>query len=168
MQLPSLILELNHQNLTLVLHTSRILSDDWESKSKIIIERIELDVFVEEQRKNFDHYNSKFGQQDGVAYNSLTFSSIGRALVIKSFTEKEDLIKYKDYLWKKRVLRPSGSMTSMVSGGSIGAGIGCLIIDSLDPNIGWNEKLKRAGFTTVTTGMMGAAMKIPVVGILIS
>lgn len=59
-------------------------------------------------------------------------------------------------------------MAHAVSGGSIGAGLGCLIIDSLDPNIGWHEKLKRAGFTTVSTGLMGAAMRVSVIGSLIN
>jgi len=31
----------------------------------------------------------------------------------------------------------------------------------------WNEKLKRAGFSTMSTGLVGAAMRIPVIGILI-
>lgn len=58
-------------------------------------------------------------------------------------------------------------MGGALAGGSIGAGLGCLIIDSADESIPWEEKFKRAGFTTVTTGMLGAALRLPVVGILI-
>jgi hypothetical protein len=54
-----------------------------------------------------------------------------------------------------------------LAGGSIGAGLGCLIIDSMDPNIQWNEKIKRAGLTTVSTGVVAALYTVPVVGIII-
>lgn len=57
--------------------------------------------------------------------------------------------------------------TSVV-GGSIGAGLGCLIVDSVDPKIPWEEKLKRAGFSSVATGLVGAAMRIPVIGTILS
>lgn len=53
-------------------------------------------------------------------------------------------------------------------GGSIGAGLGCLIVDSVDSKLPWEEKLRRAGFTSVTTGLVGAAMRIPVIGVILS
>lgn len=60
-----------------------------------------------------------------------------------------------------------GSFSGALVGGSIGAGIGCLIVDSTDPKLPWKEKLRRAGFSTFQTGLVGAAMRIPVVGFLI-
>jgi len=31
----------------------------------------------------------------------------------------------------------------------------------------WNQKLKRAGFSTISTGLVSVAMRLPVVGLII-
>jgi hypothetical protein len=55
-----------------------------------------------------------------------------------------------------------------MAGGCIGAGLGSLILDSLDNNIPWEEKLKRAGYTTVQSGVLSTIMiHMPVVGSLL-
>lgn len=36
-----------------------------------------------------------------------------------------------------------------IAAGAIGAGVGILIVDSLDPNIPWETKLRRAGLGTL-------------------
>lgn len=36
-----------------------------------------------------------------------------------------------------------------VAAGAVGAGLGILIVDSLDPSIPWEQKLKRAGLGTI-------------------
>lgn len=42
--------------------------------------------------------------------------------------------------------RSIGNDTSLkMTGGCIGAGLGSLILDSMDDSIPWEEKLKRAG-----------------------
>lgn len=41
-----------------------------------------------------------------------------------------------------------------MTSGCIGAGLGCLILDSMDDSIPWEDKLKRAGQTTVTSGVL--------------
>ncbi len=39
--------------------------------------------------------------------------------------------------------------TTNMTGGCIGAGLGSLILDSMDDSIPWEEKLKRASNTTI-------------------
>lgn len=50
-----------------------------------------------------------------------------------------------------------------MTSGCIGAGIGCLILDSMDDSIPWDDKLKRAGQTTLTSGVLtGVFLTMPV------
>lgn len=50
----------------------------------------------------------------------------------------------------------------------MGAGLGCLIVDCLDEDIPWEDKLKNAGFTTVSIGLLGVlASRLPLVGLII-
>jgi hypothetical protein len=55
-----------------------------------------------------------------------------------------------------------------MASGCIGAGIGCLILDSMDDKIPWDEKLKRAGYMTVTSGILTSVMlSMPTLGALL-
>ncbi|CAD8137694.1 unnamed protein product [Paramecium pentaurelia] len=85
----------------------------------------------------------------------------------KLFAQDEECIKYKIWLNEKRK-QQSALANQPVLKGSVGAGLGCLIVDSVDPKIPWDEKLKRAGISSVATGLVGAAMRIPVVGVILS
>ncbi|CAD8136110.1 unnamed protein product [Paramecium octaurelia] len=87
----------------------------------------------------------------------------------KLFDQDGDCLKYKTWLYQKKSVQSQQMLTgTSVVGGSIGAGLGCLIVDSVDPKIPWEEKLKRAGFSSVATGIVGAAMRIPVIGTILS
>lgn len=44
---------------------------------------------------------------------------------------------------------------TMLAGGIIGAGIGMLIVDSLDNKMPWNIKLQRAGMSTLEGSAYG-------------
>ncbi|CAD8047307.1 unnamed protein product [Paramecium sonneborni] len=85
----------------------------------------------------------------------------------KLFAQDEECIKYKIWLDEKRK-KQSQLGNQPVIKGSVGAGLGCLIVDSVDPKIPWDEKLKRAGISSIATGLVGAAMRIPVVGVILS
>ncbi|CAD8045865.1 unnamed protein product [Paramecium sonneborni] len=84
----------------------------------------------------------------------------------KLFAQDEECLKYMIYLEEKRLRQQLGNQSILK--GSVGAGFGCLIVDSVDPKIPWDEKLKRAGISTVATGLLGAAKRIPVVGVILT
>ncbi|CAD8132296.1 unnamed protein product [Paramecium pentaurelia] len=87
----------------------------------------------------------------------------------KLFDQDGDCLKYKTWLNQQNSIQSQQMLTSTsVVGGSIGTGLGCLIVDSVDPKIPWEQKLKRAGFSSVATGLVGAAMRIPVIGTILS
>lgn len=56
----------------------------------------------------------------------------------------------------------------LVGAKALGIGLGCLIVDCLDENISWDDKLKNAGYTAVSFGMLGfLASRLPVIGMII-
>jgi hypothetical protein len=56
----------------------------------------------------------------------------------------------------------------LVGAKALGMGIGCLIVDCMDEDIEWEDKLKNAGFTALSFGMLGLmAARLPIVGIII-
>ena len=60
-----------------------------------------------------------------------------------------------------------GTRVNMIGAKALGAGLGCLIVDCLDEDIPWEDKVKNAGFTTVSAGVLGIlASKLPLVGLL--
>lgn len=47
-------------------------------------------------------------------------------------------------------------------------GLGCLIVDCLDDEIPWEDKMKNAGYTVVSFGVLAVlAARLPVIGIII-
>ena len=61
-----------------------------------------------------------------------------------------------------------GTSNRVIGGKALGMGIGCLIVDCLDEDIPWDDKLKNAGFTALSFGVLGIlASRLPIVGIII-
>lgn len=76
-------------------------------------------------------------------------------------------LKFKKISCPKKPIR-YGTRMNVVGAKALGAGLGCLIVDCLDEDIPWEEKLKNAGFTAVSLGFLGIlASRLPIVGLLI-
>lgn len=57
---------------------------------------------------------------------------------------------------------------NMVGAKALGAGVGYFLVDCLDDDMEWEEKLRHAGFAAATVGMLGImAARLPVIGLLI-
>jgi hypothetical protein len=56
----------------------------------------------------------------------------------------------------------------VVAGKTIGTGLGYLIVNCMDEDMPWEDKLKDAGFTTLTWGTIFVlSTRLPLVGMLI-
>jgi len=80
---------------------------------------------------------------------------------------KNAAYKFKKISAPKKPIR-YGTSVNVVGAKALGAGLGCLIVDCLDEDIPWEDKLKNAGFTTVSIGLLGVlASRLPLIGLLI-
>lgn len=61
-----------------------------------------------------------------------------------------------------------GATTEYVAGKTLGTGLGYLIVNCLDDDMPWDDKLKDAGYTTVTWGFIAIlSSRLPIVGLII-
>ena len=80
---------------------------------------------------------------------------------------KNAVFKFKKISAPKKPIR-YGTRMRLVGAKALGMGIGCLIVDCMDEDIPWEDKLKNAGFTAISFGMLGLlASRLPIVGIII-
>ncbi|KAM3141995.1 hypothetical protein pb186bvf_005868 [Paramecium bursaria] len=68
----------------------------------------------------------------------------------------------------QRVGGPNSIDPTVLAAGAVGSGLGILIVDCLDENITWQQKLQRAGFGTAeTTAFAALSVQLPFIGFLI-
>lgn len=80
---------------------------------------------------------------------------------------KNASFKFKKVTVPKKPIR-YGARANMIGAKALGLGIGYLIVDCLDEEMPWEEKLEHAGFTAVSFGILGVlASRLPIVGLLI-
>ncbi|CAD8111046.1 unnamed protein product [Paramecium primaurelia] len=80
---------------------------------------------------------------------------------------KNAVFKFKKISAPKKPIR-YGTSNRVIGGKALGMGIGVLIVDCLDEDIPWDDKLKNAGFTAISFGVLGLlASRLPIVGIII-
>lgn len=61
-----------------------------------------------------------------------------------------------------------GTSVELAAGKTLGTGLGYLIVNCLDEDMPWDDKLKDAGYTTMQLGAIAlVSSRLPVVGIII-
>lgn len=77
------------------------------------------------------------------------------------------MFKFKKFSAPKKPIR-YGTRARVIGAKALGMGLGCLIVDCLDDDIPWEDKMKNAGYTVVSFGVLAVlAARLPVIGIII-